>query len=67
MRHGLDDVRAGFDVSADAVVVGSSAGGADAAANLARAGMKVVVLEAGPEVRPEDMVRDAPRILARHI
>ncbi len=66
MRHGLDDVRAGFDVSADAVVVGSGAGGAVAAANLARAGMRVVVLEAGPEVRPEDMVRDAPRFLARH-
>lgn len=66
MRHGLDDVRQGFDVSADVVVVGSGPGGAVAADNLARAGMKVVVLEAGPEVRPEDMVRDAPRFLARN-
>lgn len=66
MIHELEDVRGGFDVDADAVVVGSGPGGAVAAANLARAGLKTVVLEAGPEVRPEDMTRDAPLFLARY-
>lgn len=67
MIHPIDDVRSGFDVDADAVVVGSGAGGAVAAANLARAGMRTVVVEAGPEVRSEDMIRDAPRFMARYM
>ncbi|HVU02145.1 MAG TPA: GMC family oxidoreductase N-terminal domain-containing protein [Polyangiaceae bacterium] len=66
MIHPFDDVRAGFDVDADVVVVGSGAGGAVAAANLARAGLRTVVLEAGPELRPEDMTRDAPLFMARY-
>lgn len=66
MIHELDDVRQGFDVEADVVVVGSGAGGAVAAANLARAGLRTVVLEAGARLRPEDMTRDAPLFLARH-
>jgi choline dehydrogenase-like flavoprotein len=62
----LDDLKQGFEVSADAVVVGTGAGGPVAAANLARAGMKVVIIEAGPVVRPEDMRQDPPSFLAKY-
>lgn len=66
MIHHLDDVRSGFDVEADAVVVGSGAGGAVAAANLAAAGMRTVLIEAGPQVRPEDMTRDGPAFMSKY-
>lgn len=66
MIHGFEDVRAGFDVDADAVVVGSGAGGAVAAANLARAGLRTVVVEAGPVLGPADMTQDAPSFMARY-
>ena len=66
MMHELPALDRGFEVQADAVVVGSGAGGAVAAANLASAGLKTVVLEAGPKVRSEDMTRDAPKFLARY-
>lgn len=42
-----------LDLDADVVVVGSGAGGAIAAYELARAGQKVLVLEAGPYVPSE--------------
>lgn len=66
MRHHIDDVRKGYEIEADAVVVGSGAGGPVAAANLARSGMRVVVVEAGPEMRPVDMTRDTPIVMARY-
>ncbi len=66
MIHLLADVRLGLDVTADAVVVGSGAGGAVAAANLARAGLRTVVVEAGPVIGPAEMTRDAPIFMARY-
>lgn len=44
----LSAARAGETVEADVVVIGSGAGGGTAAAAFARAGARVVVLEAGP-------------------
>ena len=43
---------------ADVVVVGTGAGGAVAARELAEAGLDVVILEEGPFIRPEEVSRD---------
>ncbi len=50
-------VRGTETLRADVVVVGSGAGGASAAYELASAGLDVLVLEAGPSVRPEEFTQ----------
>jgi choline dehydrogenase-like flavoprotein len=66
MIHDFDAVRGGFDIQADAIVVGSGAGGAVAAANLAAAGLRTVVIEAGPKVDVADMTRDGPEFMRKY-
>lgn len=57
----------GFDVECDAVVVGSGAGGAVAAALLAEAGHRVIVLEEGPYVHPDEYRTWAPSESVRRL
>jgi choline dehydrogenase-like flavoprotein len=56
---------AGPLLRADAVVVGSGAGGAAAAARLAEAGFEVLVLEAGPRLAARDFEPDEAAMTAR--
>lgn len=66
MIYHFDDLKDGYTVDADVVIIGSGAGGAVAAANFAEAGMKTVLIEAGQQLLPKDMTRDAPQFLAKH-
>ena len=54
-------------IDADVVVVGSGAGGAVIAAELAEAGQSVVVVEEGPHVKPEEYGAMRPSESIRHI
>ncbi len=67
MIHHLKDLSHGFDDHADVIVIGSGAGGAVAAKNFAEAGLRTVVLEAGPQIAPEDMTRDGPEFMSRYM
>ncbi|MFT7519211.1 MAG: choline dehydrogenase-like flavoprotein [Kiritimatiellia bacterium] len=51
---GAAQISADIDVSCDVAIVGTGAGGAVLAAGLAEAGLKVVMIEAGPYVTRQD-------------
>lgn len=44
-------------MTADVVIVGTGAGGAMAARELARRGLRVLALEEGPQLFPQDMTQ----------
>jgi choline dehydrogenase-like flavoprotein len=58
-------VPGGMSLRADAVVVGSGAGGAPIAAALAEAGHEVLLLEAGERLETRDFTGDEARLLPR--
>jgi len=66
MFKNLEDLRGGYEMEADVIVIGSGPGGSVAADNFQAAGMKTVLLEAGPEVKTVDMTRNAPHFLAKY-
>src|SRR6266852_6119259 len=61
----VDQPEPGFYESADVVVVGSGAGGAVAAKELAEAGLKVIVLEEGEHFDRRDFTGSPPERLRR--
>lgn len=63
LRH--DQMLAAVPAAADVIVIGSGAGGAVAAANLARAGHDVLIVEAGPFFPSTDITHQESRMTAR--
>lgn len=55
-----------LELECDVVVVGSGPGGTLAAVELAKAGKRVILIEAGPKVRQGDTRRDAGLVLSRY-
>ncbi len=66
MIYHYEHLQQGFDGQYDAIVVGSGPGGAVAALNLVKGGMKVAVVEAGAQLGKKDMTRNAPHFLAKY-
>src|SRR3954468_10847294 len=64
--HAAEHLKPGMRIQADAVIVGSGAGGSAVAAELTRAGMKVAVLEEGRSFAPADLVTK-PSWAFRHL
>ena len=64
--HG-DAQKGGLELDCDVVVVGSGAGGAVVAAELAEAGQRVVILEEGPHIPPEQYQKMRPSESMRHM
>ncbi len=64
--HSARDHRGDLELSADVVVVGSGAGGATVATELAESGLSVVVLEEGPNIPSEALGRMRPSESIRH-
>ncbi len=58
-----DDVRTDVEVGCEVVVVGSGAGGATMAAELAEAGLDVIILEEGRFFRTEDFTTEASAMI----
>jgi choline dehydrogenase-like flavoprotein len=52
-------------LSVDVCVIGSGAGGSVVALEAARRGLRTLVLERGPRVRPQDMTHDELRMIPR--
>lgn len=63
MIHPFEEIKSGFREKADVCIVGSGIGGGIVGSILARAGAKVVMLEAGPYVPEENYTRNGFRAL----
>jgi len=61
------DLEGDLELDCDVVIVGSGAGGAVVATELALAGLDVIVLEEGPHVAPEQYSKWRPSESIRHI